>query len=319
MFFLHRAKRQVLKNKNTALPQELEPSVEFIDQVIKTVKKNFIIGPIYSKEHTRIKDDSFIRSSNSITNTNFSAAAGPKNEKDLINFFKDTVFHDPPISCIIAIGDRLSELDTCPSGIDFLNYYMKKNSYTVGHYCITRKHLNGSYSFHHENKVSKPNIFTESEIMVSKKEVDKNIKVIGLELKDGSYIDLNSDVTHQKKEILWKIFRISSEHSVFVHCKHGHGRTGHLILTMEILRNYSTIFSSDDPDVTAERILKILDNMRQQRPGLVHSVKQITEAINNAIILRRYGIEKGYEFPKADSEYLNLGSIGQNNIACDVG
>lgn len=309
MFFLHKIKRNLSKNKNPTVTQESEPSPEMIDQVISTVKKRFIKGPIYSKGHSKVKDKSFIRASNSIPDTNFSAAAGPKNEEDLINFFKDTLFRDPPITYIIALGNRVSELDACPAGVDFLNYYMKKSSYDVGPYHITRQHLGGGYVFYPGHEESKPNIFTESEITVSTEEDNKRVRVIGIELKDGSYIDLNNDNNERKKEILWKIFRISVEHSVFVHCKHGHGRTGHLILTMEILKNYSTIFSSDNPDVITEHILEILNNMRQQRPGLVHSTKQITEAIHNALILRRYALEKGYEFPIADNEvfYSNLG------------
>lgn len=302
MFFLHEIKRNLSKNKKPTVKQELGPSPEIIAQVIRTVKKHFIKGPIYAKEHARIKDKSFIRPSNSIPNTNFSATAGPKNADDLIRFFKDTLFRDPPIAYIIAIGNRVSELDTCPAGVDFLNYYMKKKSYDVGPYHVTRKHLGGSYVFHHGHEESKPNIFTESEIIVSTEGDNQRARVIGIELKDGSYIDLNVDPNDQKKEILWKIFKISVEHPVVVHCKHGHGRTGHLILTMEILKNYSTIFSSDDPDVITERILEILNNMRQQRPGLVHGTKQITEAIHNAIVLRRYALEKGYEIPIADNE-----------------
>ena len=308
MFFLHKIKRDLSKNQNPAVIQEAELSPEMIAQVISAVKKRFIKGPIYSKGHSKVKDKSFIRPSNSIPNSNFSAAAGPKNEEDLINFFKDTLFRDPPIAYIIAIGNRVSELDACPAGVDFLNYYMKKNSYDVGPYHITRQHLGGSYVFLHGHEESKPNIFTESEITVSTKKDTKSVRVIGIELKDGSYIDLKDDINDKKKEILWKIFRISVEHPVFVHCKHGHGRTGHLILTMELLKNYSSIFSSDDPDVITERVLEILNNMRQQRPGLVHSTKQITEAINNTIILRLYALEKNYEFPIADNEvfYSNL-------------
>lgn len=294
MFFQQGTKHTLSKKRFSF--HERDP--RFLNEVINKIKKDFIEGPAYSRQHKKIKDHTFIRPSNTIPDTHFFAAAGPKNEEDLINFFKDTLFREPPISCIVALGNRLSETDTCHKGIDFLNYYMKESSYDIGSYHVSREYLGGR--FRQKNEESRPDVYAESELTVSDGKENKSIKVIGVELKDGTCIDLNNDHDDRKKEILWKIFRLSVEGQVYVHCKHGHGRTGHLILTMEILNQYSRVFLHDDPDYVAERIREILDNMRQQRPGLVHTEKQMTMAITNAITLSSYAREKGYEFPAPD-------------------
>lgn len=281
----------VLKNKPIFQPKS-ELSEELIAEVVAAVKKRFVKGPIYSVHHSRVKDDSFIRSTQHIPNTNFLATAGPKDKDELIDFFNDTLFRDPPITHIVALGNRLTESDCRTKGIDFLNYY--KKSYHVGPYYVSSQLINGGFSTRLTEKESKPNIYAETKITISTPDLRKNVTVIGIELKDGGFIDLKDDPNDKKKEVLWKIFRIAKTNPVLVHCKFGHGRTGHLILIMELLKHYSTAFSGDASNVIAENIMGILDNMRKQRPGLVHTRKQIIEAINNVIVLQRYGLEKGY-------------------------
>jgi protein tyrosine phosphatase len=287
MFF-----RSVKQPVNT---ESTEPSLSFVERVIKIAKKDYVHGSVYALQHSRVTDASFIRNTNHILGTHFIASTGPRDKADTINFINDTAFHDPQINYIVAIGDKLSELDACPIKADFLNYFIGNNKQILGHYSVSRQQLNGGKRHVLSEHETSPDVFIESKLSISYKSIVKEMSVIGIELKDGRSIKLKHDTDDVIKEILWKIFIISLDNPVLIHCKHGHGRTGHLILTLEILKHYSTLFASDDPEVVAKNILNLLTDVRSQRPGLVRAPRQFIEAIRNAYLLHRYGLDKGYD------------------------
>jgi len=82
--------------------------------------------------------------------------------------------------------------------------------------------------------------------------------------------------------------------NILIHCTAGAGRTGHLILTFELLKYYHEIFSSQDPVIISNKILEIVERIRQNRPALIATTEQFNEAIKNADILYRYALEKKY-------------------------
>lgn len=97
------------------------------------------------------------------------------------------------------------------------------------------------------------------------------------------------------KETLWQIYQKSLHEPILVHCAGGVGRTGHLIFTLELLKNMQTIFSDRDETKIAGRILAELERIRKNRPALVNTKSQFIMAIHNAIALYKYGLEKKYE------------------------
>ena len=52
------------------------------------------------------------------------------------------------------------------------------------------------------------------------------------------------------KELLWQLSQQTSP--LLIHCKAGIGRTGHLILTLELIKHYSEIFASNEPTKIAQ-------------------------------------------------------------------
>ncbi|KTD64332.1 protein-tyrosine phosphatase family protein [Legionella spiritensis] len=287
-------------------PLKSKREAKFVEQIISRAKKRFITGPKYRHQQPKTKDGAFLRSANHIPGTRFIAAAGPRGQTSLENFLTDILSHDPPVSSVVALGDRLSDSDKCAKGDDFLNYYNK--DYRAGNYLVSARLCKGEFRTIPTDKSSTPLTFAQSKVTVGTGSESIQFTVTALELADRQYLDLNEDPDDKKKEILWNIFRIDHEQPVLVHCRHGHGRTGHLIFMMELLRHYDNIFAAGDPEIAADAILEILENIRTPRPGLVHSREQFTSAIRNVILLHQYGLEKGY-IARAEEEDNTTGTV----------
>lgn len=291
MFFQETARRE--QEKKAA--GKAEKDANLIDQVSECLSKTFVKGAQYGAMRKRIKDLVFLRSTNTLPDSPFIATSGPKNQKDLCRFITD-ILSCPPQLTIVALGDRLSadSLDENPNAdvkrYDFMNYYIR--DYTVGPYTIRHRMVDGHFRW--RGSVGTPVIFAESKLKFSAPNEAKTVRVIGLQLEDGCAIDLRDDPFSQKKEMLWHLFIRSWQDSILVHCKYGHGRTGHLILTLQVLRHYDEVFSDDDPALIAARVSGLLRAMRQQRPHLVQNLNQLTMAVRNAWILCHYALEQGY-------------------------
>lgn len=137
----------------------------------------------------------------------------------------------------------------------------------------------------------------------------KSLNVISIPIVDMKTIDLIHDNHNQLKHLLWKIYKISLKEPVLIHCAAGIGRTGHLVLMLEIIKHYEKIFSSQKPDLIANEIYEVLERIRQNRPALVANKEQFIEAIRNAEIMHHYILEQEKKQTKANASKADKGSM----------
>lgn len=278
------------------------------------------------------KDSNFQRDAHLIEGTNFIASRGPRldNEKagDLDKFWEDTVFHSaeaPKISMptykIIALGNGVSVDNTAGQGCDFINYFIptkdrqiqgEKYTYSItkSTFEVENPHLNKIYLAHRPDSSFKSSYLTIHPN--NKKEDKRQLEVTFVPLVDNGTIDLIDDSKNAKKEALWNILKESEKERFLIHCAAGIGRTGHLILTLEILKHYKDIFEAKDVTLAAAKIHEIVSRMRKERYCLIQVKEQLIAAISNAHKLYEYGLEKGYikkELPSVEQ----VGLFSQSN------
>lgn len=147
------------------------------------------------------------------------------------------------------------------------------------------------------NKQCLPIEVVQSHLQISHHENQKSLDVTLFALEDNAPLCLQEN--NEYKEVMWQLYQKSLRGTIVVHCAAGVGRTGHFILTLEILKHYEKLFSTKDPIKIAAGIHQIVNRIRSNRPALVATDAQFEEAIRNADILYRYGLEK-----KCDAEKL---------------
>ncbi len=233
-----------------------------------------------------------------IQESNFIAAAGPKSaaiptniSANMVNesvedLIDDTLFNDKfPIANIIALGMNISREKA--KKVDFWDYCTQSEKTQIGKYDVNP--LIRDYS--HRTIHSDPKGMVKSTLTVSKGKSQKELNVTFIFLRDNAAIDLSDD---RIKEELWQQYQLSKTQKILVHCASGVGRTGHLILTLEILKNYDKIFAGNDVQASAREIHSILNRIRVNRPALVNTKDQFKAAIKNAHILHQHALEKKY-------------------------
>lgn len=292
----------------------------FVYDIIQIASKDFKPGYKISKEFKskesksserfpRNKDLRFTYNANLIAETNFIAAVGPQTYRDFDTLLLNTVFHPSlPTRKIIALGHDLHQ-EGRKHHTDFVDYFITMPEQTKRRYSfsINKDKLNIPY------EISKgldtkhlpvvPKGIGQSYVNVYPKNEKENVReleVTCIPLLDNHSIyldyldDLDNDRDNLKKELLWKIIKESKSERFLVHCAAGIGRTGHLILTLEIVKHYKEIFEAKDPNVAAAKILEIVNRMRKDRYCLIQVTEQLEGAIRNAHILYQYGLKKGY-------------------------
>jgi hypothetical protein len=253
---------------------------------------------------------------NWVKGKNYIAMSGAKSSESVAVLmhsllFSDTMKDKPQVTTIIALGNCTQPVERYSSSnrMDFYNYCYDESELSKLNVISVRKSFsvatkkqedksqdfqyqisvtNQTASFHYTGKSG----FVLSELKV----LDKKLEVLLIGLQDGYSLDLGieSQETEQLKELLWKISQKPSTEAVAVHCAAGVGRTGHIILTLEIIKNHQRIFASDNPVAIANEIEAIVNNMRLTRPALVYSLEQYFTAIENADILYQYALDKKY-------------------------
>lgn len=325
-----------------------------IDQVIREAQKTFVTGyqnneklgvaiEIDAALRARVrslderliqfKDDYFTWDANRIEGTNFIAAQGPQDTKDMGVFVANTVFNARlPINHVVALGN-------CQSygyGHVFQNFYdysIYEREEVFGDYKSVIQKISGEPSFS-ESGQCMPNGIVQSRLQITpangdvkQKPKQLNVTVIGLVDNTSLYLaggEKEIDQTsisswprflqscEERKEVLWQLYQISLREPILIHCTSGVGRTGHIILTLEILKNYDRLFVSNNPQIIAAGIHEILNRIRRNRPALVFVDEQFETAIRNAEILHQYALKKGYiQASTANTSTLGMFGVKQ--------
>lgn len=266
------------------------------------------------------KDDVFpAYDANRISGTHFIAAAGPT-FLNVANFLESTVLNPQlPIQEIVALGDVLGIKTNTDNKYDFYDYCSRKNKETKFYHIgeddesyemkVKIKRLSGEVK-HDSTGCRYPAGIIQSRVKVSRsgsklnktEQTPAEVNITIWKLRDNLSINLTegascngfSQSPEECKEILWQIFKKSLSNPVLIHCHSGVGRTGHLILILELLKYHVEIFSSQDPEIIAAETHKIVDRIREKRPALIATKDQFAAAIRNAEILYRYALEHKY-------------------------
>jgi protein tyrosine phosphatase len=264
----------------------------------------------FGVQFPQAEDTEFTNHATPIKGSNFIAAPGPQYSSDLSNFFTNTVFHKTkPINEVIALGRVLRQDDDDRYERDFYDYFITpRENESVDDFSLTVKKRNvaGKSVKTQSNQILiLPGTKTlESTISVThkdNKEAPRKLHVTMIDLGDNECIDLANDKDNVLKDALWECSKKEEKGDVLVKCAAGIGRTGHLILTLEILKKYKDIFSGN-AETAAAKILAIVDRMRENRYCLIASKQQFAGAIRNARILYQYGLKKGFVQTKTKVE-----------------
>ena len=225
-----------------------------------------------------------------------------------------------PTRKIIALGTTLAHGQGQYQ--DFFDYCLEpriNSSYGNYELTIDKDKLKGSYDTAMSGQLS-PKGIIQSPLLINRKENrerKRELNVTIIPISDNNTINLKNDLDHSIKELLWKILRDSTKENILLHCASGIGRTGHLILTLEILRNYKDIFEANNAEIASKKIHEIVTRMRKNRFCLIQVEEQFADAIRNAYILYQYGLEKGYineSTSLADEKSAMIESIDPNTL-----
>jgi hypothetical protein len=279
---------------------------------IKTGLKKDAAGRIYKIEQTaypRLVEEAYADTdANTIPGSNFIASYGPRTQT-LENFIESIVLNETyPVKQIIALGACLAYGQW--EYQDFFDYCVVPDSEIpreAGKYKLEIPAPHGQYSQTESHHQTFPNSFLQTTVRItSPGEQHRAVKVTVLPLDDNASITFTEDDElpgppgySSKRPIkyqqMWQLFAATCQERTLVHCAAGVGRTGHLILTFEILRHYHHIFASSDPKICAQKIHDILTRMRFNRPCLVNVEQQFCDAIANAVSLYNYACSKQYK------------------------
>ena len=288
---------------------------EEIRQELKTETEAYLPEIVEHNRYFYFKDDCFpLYCANWIKGQNYIAMSGAQNSDSVAALMysltiSETMKDKPQVTTIIALGDCVKR--TTHRRQDFFNYcYDDRDQETKD-----REQTKGkTFPVSLETGEEKPSVNYQYEITVTNRSdsscytsssgfvlsdlegAGHKMEVLLIGLTDGCSLDLGIDSpeTEQLKELLWRVTQKPSSEATAVHCAAGVGRTGHIILMLEIIKNYQHIFASDKPDVIASEIQAIVINMRETRPALVSSLEQYLTAIKNADIVYQYALKKKY-------------------------
>jgi protein tyrosine phosphatase len=253
----------------------------------------YVGGKTRSFPFPRFVDSNFTINANLIKGTNFIAAAGPQHPNCVGAFFENTVFHSKtPINRIIALGQTLADGNHYQDFYDYIIKPRRKNQAGNFSFTIQKKKVKGSYSVAMSGQITPKTVIKSTIVVNDNKGRSRELQVTLINLKDNGVIDLKEDKNDILKNTLWQC--LLYEGNKLVHCAAGIGRTGHLILTLEILKNYQYIFGENNEKIAADRILAIVERIRENRFCLIQVEDQFTAAIRNAHILYNYGLKMGF-------------------------
>lgn len=278
--------------KNKAIKKQLMKNLSFINPT--TTESSF----------PQFKDAAFTYNANSLKNSNFIAMKGPQTKEEVEEFIANTVYNkNINIRHVVALGTAVGyqpERDIIHQ--DFHDYCLKPRTTMFGKYQVEIRHVSGSLDEKHRlplTEIVSPLI--RSQLVIVDKENKASVSetildVTIIKLMDNFSINLTSDKDDVLKELFWQLSQKPATENMGVHCTSGVGRTGHIILMIEILKHYDQIFSSHNPIIIAQNIHQLLEQLRETRPALVLQERQFADAIRNAYLIHEYALKKAYIF-----------------------
>lgn len=216
------------------------------------------------------------------------AAAGPS-EEEVPRLLRSTVLHPTEsITRIIAVVERLHRTPEADGeAYDCYNYIF--NSTPLNIEGVTFQTENHHAPNVDELRLENCNI-THVTINVTDETTTNSAKlnVTTIGLTDGCAFLLsdNDDEDTELKDLLSTL--AANTEPTLVHCHAGVGRTGFLIFTLMLIKQYNEIFNSTNPAVVAKNIISLLEKLREPRPGLVSEPTQFSAAIHNAHVVHGY-------------------------------
>ena len=265
-----------------------------------------------------------------ITGTHLVAAAGPSTSNEVVALFSNTVFNKTkPIKEFVLLVDCLGLGDNVKY-TDCVGYCLqpdddeqevKQEEQQFGPYRLQIKNISGSYQlclngcqFGIDDPIIKTEMKVYNDSSESKEPITAHATI--LKLRDNSSIVLNLESEYKEnksarekgenlKATLWAIYQQSLNEETLIHCARGVGRTGHLIFTLELLKLFtdpSFFVEYKTSEDIKDKILGTLIRIRENRPALVFTDTQFTQAIRNAYVLRQYALEHKLMIDKSVSE-----------------
>lgn len=241
-----------------------------------------------------------------ISGSSFIAAKGPQNALQVDDLLVNTIFNTKqPVEQIVILIDRLGDSKTT-DGTGCEDYFLNPKKFDRANVMSIKQYESGPIikykigakicCIDENSQLAHPIIRSDLTVShyVKGLEEEKILKVVVIGVLDGWPIDLNVENGNKLKDLFWRLAEKSREKNILVHCAAGIGRTGHLIFTLELLKNYEKIFISQNPAIISDEIFKVLNRIRVNCPALVLSAYQFTYAIENAHHTYQYALKKGY-------------------------
>lgn len=292
-------------NNNPMIPSQ--NNAEFMQQVfdcaiIKYSMSMATIGDIDDKKY--VDSDFSGYYANKIKGTNIIATKGPLFDRTQYNlqlnvaeyFFAVLFNKNVPIHKIIILGQSFD------SDYFIADYFSSKNMKKMYlHYQVDATITSGYVDTNYSQTIVDGFVKSNVNITDTRTNETQNVTITVVPVANYSIMKLETGEINsvferiplsERLESLWQLYNDTQNENVLIHCTMGEGRTGHLILTFELMREYDRIFASGNPETIADEIMGVLNRIRESRPRLVTTCDQFIFAIKNAVTLHQYGLEK---------------------------
>ncbi|KTD51465.1 hypothetical protein Lqui_0309 [Legionella quinlivanii] len=126
----------------------------------------------------------------------------------------------------------------------------------------------------------------------------KDVDVVLIPISDGGSLNLaNCWHSHPVldgevlKKAIWEIYEDSLINNTVIHCSAGRGRTGYFLMSLMLLMNYDTVFSSENVADISSEVMKIYHMLRAISPLYMLRDNQLGNAVCTSYLAHQYGME----------------------------
>ncbi len=274
-----------------------------------------------------------------IPGTNFIAASGPIDTKDLAimckEIFLNKKFENLQVIALVNETSRLPQISefgehaqSVKDDADCLDYFSESGKFSYKSDISQTESITISAKIKDEKTVKfknkgikRQNGYTnrapkqsyDSRIVITRDKTEKDtvskatVDVHCLPMTDNTGLQFlqNGDQAGVSKIDIAKLYQLYEStltRPTLVHCAAGCGRTGHFILTCILLANFHQIFFNDI-QTTKQNVINWINHIRSFRHGALLTPEQVSMAIRNTFALYQYQqqlIKEGHEIPKME-------------------